>query len=209
MISIKASGSLTGTTNGMNGHHTGLSNDDSEEEYSEDEDAEEEDETFQRKVSKARAQNRVALFELFGNPDGKQRSKSARSAEVAKGKFLLFPETLQLNESDTATPTTPNYDLAVAQATENKDIQTIFFVNFPPKLSGAPQKKLIKVMESIQSWQSWSSTICEGKVQEQIDKKALPADSSAKSMMARSTYRSKVFDYLMRKSSWYVLNEMY
>ena len=64
---------------------------------------------------------------------------------------------------------------------------------------------LIDLQEQIRSWQSWSSTMCEGKVQAQIDKKTLPDDNSGEAMAKRSTYRSKVFDYIMRMSSWWVL----
>jgi hypothetical protein len=203
MISIKPS-LASESANGVNGQQNGMFNDTSNDDPAGNADKDD-DVDLANSASQARAEAESALNALFGTENGSFTPKPSRS-EIARGQFMKYPESLRLDESDSASPPAPpNYDAAVAAATENKDIQTVFFVNFPPSLQGTQQDSLKKLMESIKSWQSWSSTICEGKVQEQVDKKALPSDNSAESMMARSTYRSKVFDYIMRKSSWYVL----
>ncbi|KAK8070785.1 hypothetical protein PG997_010988 [Apiospora hydei] len=48
------------------------------------------------------------------------------------------------------------------------------------------------------TWQAWATTVVEGKVQQQVDARKLSPDS-----VACGTYRAKVFDYLMRRSTWF------
>ena len=163
-------------------------------------------------VEDAEVNTESALAKLFGSPDvGKAKnsnnnSRGARSRdEVAMGQFLDFPEPLVITEDAPATPPT-NSDLAAAtlkdQATA--DIQTVFFINFPPDFGDDDKARasLQEIDDLVKSWQSWSSVLCEGKVQDMINDTKLPGDDSAKSMSARSTYRSKVFDYLMRSATW-------
>ena len=123
------------------------------------------------------------------------------TGKVASGIALNFPETSHVAE-DAGSASVPPYDAAVAKAIDNPDIQTIFFINFPPNLAGSAKEAMKRSMGSIQSWQAWSSTICEGRVQEMVDKKALSAEKSGQ--FARGTYRTQILDYLMRRSNWYV-----
>jgi hypothetical protein len=133
-------------------------------------------------------------------------NNQAPQGEVARGTFLEFPEALRLDLEETAPAgegSPPDYDAAVTNAKENPDIDTVFFVNFlPGGLDDKARELLVDLQDQVRSWQSWSSTMCEGKVQEKINNKTLPADNSGDSMNKRSTYRSKVFDYLMRESPW-------
>ena len=135
----------------------------------------------------------------------KNDSNSPRKNK-ATGAFLTFPEALMLSEADSgeAKPDLALVDKALAKAKSDPDIDTIFFVNFPPNFQGAALKELQKIQRLIQTWQAWSSSSVEGKVQEKINNKQLPADNDGASMAARGSYRSKVFDYLMRQSTWWV-----
>jgi hypothetical protein len=166
-------------------------------------------------VRSALANEESALVDLFGSTlkNGTETAKAifpngvvpTNGTETAKGVFLNFPVPLRLDEIAPAPGTPPpNFDDAVSKAKANPDIETVFFVNFVPGgLTGDALKGLQDLQSQVRSWQAWSSTLSEGKLQEQIDKKALPADSNGPSMAARSSYRSKVFDYLMRRSTWY------
>ncbi|KAI9798155.1 MAG: hypothetical protein M1833_004904 [Piccolia ochrophora] len=154
-----------------------------------------------------------ALARLFGSSEvGKVHSGTSTGIDtrpkgrVASGSFLDYPEILEIKEDAPATAAT-NADLAAAtldkKATE--DIQTLFFINFPPNF-GKDSTALASFRELddlIKSWQSWSSALCEGKVQEMIDGGKLPNGSDAWEQSARSTYRAKVFDYLMRSATWF------
>lgn len=123
------------------------------------------------------------------------------SNNIARGRFLEQPEVHMLNRHIESVLPAPDYDKALANAKEQDDIQTVLFVDFPAAgLTGQALTDQQALMKSIQSWQSWSSVLVEGKVQQQIDAKVLPADNAIK----RGTYRTKVFDYVMRQSPWYV-----
>ena len=96
----------------------------------------------------------------------------------------------------------------VIKATVDKratdDIRTVFFLNF--LLNFAENDRVladqVETKDLIQIWQAWNSSLCEGKVQDQINNDKLPADDSAAAMSKRSTYHAKVFDYLLRQASW-------
>lgn len=112
------------------------------------------------------------------------------------------------NENAPVPPSIDDYKAAVDKAKNNPDVQTVFFVNFVPTgIESEPlaRVKLRTLQSQVESWQAWSSTICEGKVKQQMDKNDLPTDDEGDSKRKRSTYRSKVFDYVMNASTWYVL----
>ncbi|KAK8073937.1 hypothetical protein PG994_004836 [Apiospora phragmitis] len=90
-----------------------------------------------------------------------------------------------------------DFDRALARAKAEDDVQTIFFINFPLQLEGDAKKALQELMDLVQSWQAWSTTQVEGKVQQQIDAGKLQQDS-----LARGSYRANVFEYLMRQLTW-------
>ena len=117
---------------------------------------------------------------------------------------MHFAESLVLKESDhqVAAPTAAQIIDTTEKAVDHPDVQTIFFVGFPPSnLDALGTKKLKKLVDMVQSWQAWSSSICESNVQQQIDKEALSA--APEGQFARSTHRTKVFDYLFRQATWY------
>ena len=117
---------------------------------------------------------------------------------------MHFPESLQIKESDgqDAPPTTDQILEATKKAVEHPDVQTTFFVNFLPGGKHDPErtKKLNELKSLVQSWQAWSSSMCESNLQQQINKKALSAGDEGQ--FARSTYRAKVFDFLFRQATW-------
>ena len=140
---------------------------------------------------------------LFGGSLRKSsRKHGAHKKRTLTGLVLEFPERLRIPESDgpAATPTTADYQAAVQKALDQPDVQTTFFIGFHAPLTGDAQKKVKKLMDSVQSWQAWSSSLCEGKVQEQINEGKLSANPDGQ--FARSTYRAKVFDFLFRQSTW-------
>lgn len=147
----------------------------------------------------ALSESQRAIVELFGQAKENKKTNGVRKRPTATGQFLKFPESLIVPSPEADLPA-PDYDKAVANAKQQDDIQTIFFIDFPLELEGQALTDLQNLQKSVQSWQAWSSTICEGKVQQQIDAKALPGDN--KGQFARSTYRAKVFDYLFRRSTW-------
>ena len=98
-------------------------------------------------------------------------------------------------------PTVAQIMDAVKQAVDRPDVQTIFFVNFPPSyLDPVGTEDLKIVVDMMQSWQAWSSSLCEGKVQQQIGKEALPAGDDGQ--FIRSAYRVQFLDFIFRKSAW-------
>ena len=120
-----------------------------------------------------------------------------------KRSVMYFPESLMLKESDeqVAAPTAAQIVDATKKAVDHSDVQTTFFVGFPPSnLDPKGTKELAKLVDMVQSWQAWSSSICEGNVQQQINKKALSA--AGEGQYARGTYRAQVFDYLFRQATW-------
>jgi len=157
-------------------------------------------------VAGAMAGQENALMDLFGSSlNDRAKPTSVHGPEVAKGVFLNYPVPLRQEEIAAAPGAPPpNFDDAVTKAKANPDIETVFFVNFAPGgLTGDALKNLQDLQSQVRSWQAWSSTLSEGELQEQIDKKILPDDNSGPSMAKRSSYRSKVFDFLMRRSAWY------
>lgn len=144
-------------------------------------------------------ESQQALEDLFGRGEKTYKHPERPNGHLARGNFLEFPEVLVIPGPEADLPP-PDYDKAVADAKNQDDVKTIFFVNFPMELEGEELKQQQELQKSVQSWQAWSSTICEGKVQQQVDVKVLPSDKSGE--FARSTYRAKVFDYIFRKSTW-------
>jgi hypothetical protein len=154
-----------------------------------------------------------AVQRLFGDrnvgekPTGLERAPNGvpTGRGTALGQFTDYPEMLQLTEDTPAVPPS-NTDLATATASKQAqgDIQTVFFINFPPNFADddIARQNLVEIDDLVKSWQSWSSVLCEGKVQDMMNAKKLPGDDSAAAMSARSTYRSKIFDYLMRNATW-------
>lgn len=128
--------------------------------------------------------------------------KKSSSENVASGKFSHFPETLKAGSYFDSDPlhATVEYDVAVAQAKEHEDTQTIFFINCPVKLEGDAFKAQQNLQSLLHSWQAWASTTCEGKVLQQTEIGGLPSDSNGQ--VLRGAYRAKVFDYLFRSSIW-------
>ena len=134
---------------------------------------------------------------LWGRHPAMDRKK------FSKISVMYFPESLVLKESDdqVAAPTAAQIVDATKKAVDHPDVQTTFFVGFPPNnLDAKGTKELKKLTGMVQSWQAWSSSICESNVQQQIDKGALSAASEGQ--FARSTYRAQVFDYLFRQATW-------
>ena len=115
---------------------------------------------------------------------------------------MHFPDNLILTESDDyGAPTTDQIVDATKKAVDHPDVQTIFFVDFrPSSLDAEGTKELKKLVGMVQSWQAWSSSVCEGTVMQQIDRKTLP--DTVDGQFARSTYRAKVFAYLLRQATW-------
>lgn len=67
-------------------------------------------------------------------------------------------------------------DNAVSKALEQNDVQSIFFVNFSEPLEGSAVQAQQNLQSSIDSWQAWASTVCEGRVQQQVKESRLPGD---------------------------------
>ena len=131
------------------------------------------------------------------------RNSSKPGKEFKESSVFYFPDSLKLKESDSqvAAPTTNQIVDATKKAVDHPDVQTTFFIGFPPSnLDAQGTENLKKVVDMVQSWQAWSSSICEGNVQLKIDTKELSATDEGQ--FARSTHRAKVFDYLFRLSDW-------
>ena len=194
------------STTDLNGHAS--ASDNADEDNSEDRDTDEDDEdedceddhgdTESAPVSgggKSLLEKQIAS--LWG------RHQAKHGKQFNKLSVMHFPESLVLKESDdpVAAPTTAQIVDATKKAVENPDVQTTFFVGLTPSnLDAQGTKELKKLVGMVQSWQAWSSSICESNVQQQIDKKALSA--AAEGQFARSTYRAQVFDFLFRQATW-------
>lgn len=182
--------------------------DESDEDNSEDRDTDEDDEDENSedghgdKESAPVSGGRKSLLEKqIDNPWGRHRAKHRK--QFNKLSVMHFPESLALKESDdqVAAPTVAQIVDATQKAVEHPDVQTIFFVGLTPSdLDAQGKKNLGKLVGMVQSWQAWSSSVCEGNVQQQIDKNILPA--APEGQFARSTYRAKVFDYLFKQATW-------
>ena len=97
---------------------------------------------------------------------------------LASGILTQLSEKLILGGTESGTELPPvDYDKAAKNAKEQDDVQTLFFVKFPVELQGQALRDQQDLLSSVQLWQAWSSTICEGAVQKQVDAKVLPADS--------------------------------
>lgn len=142
------------------------------------------------------------LDDFFGRPIKVKHVKSSDlNSKTLKGVVLQYPERLRLTPDSRKPPPSTDEILDAAQnAKDNPDVQTLFFANFPPNFGGAAQKELVKLMESVQAWQAWTSSLCEGTVQRKIDEGELP--STSEGQFARSKYRAQVFDALFRKATW-------
>lgn len=136
------------------------------------------------------------IDQLFGRRSGKQ-------GKLFKGKSVLhFPASLVLKKAgNVAAPTAEQLVDATKKAVDHPDVQTTFFIGFPPgNLDAKGTEQLKETVGLVQSWQAWSSSVCEGNVQQKIDSKELSANDDGQ--FARSTHRAKVFDYLFRQSTW-------
>ena len=116
---------------------------------------------------------------------------------------MHYPKSLVIKYSDEEAtgPTVAQMIDASQKAIDHPDVQTIFFVGFTPSnLDEQGKRELQKVMNMVQSWQAWTSAVCEGKVQLQIEKKELSGADDGQ--FARSTYRTQIFDYILRHAPW-------
>ena len=135
---------------------------------------------------------------LFGHHNDMEKSTQFKKLSV-----MHFPESLVLKEShdQVDAPTAAQIVDATKKAVDHPDVQTTFFISFhPSNLDAQGTKELEKLVGMVQSWQAWSSSICELQLQDHIDKKQLSA--AAEGQFARSTYRAKVFYYLFREAPW-------
>ena len=99
-----------------------------------------------------------SLWERHPENHGKQFNKLS---------VMHFPESLVLKESDdqVAAPTAAKIVDATKKAVDHPDVQTTFFIGFPPSnLDAQGTKALKKLVGMVQSWQAWSSSVCEGNV---------------------------------------------
>jgi hypothetical protein len=94
-------------------------------------------------------------------------------------------------------------DAAVKRSKEDTDIQTTFFINFQPEgLEGQALGELKEVISNVKLWQSWASSLAALKTQEKIVSGTLSNTTDGRSIAMRSTYNSKVIEFLMRQSTW-------
>ncbi|KAK8109481.1 hypothetical protein PG999_007618 [Apiospora kogelbergensis] len=122
------------------------------------------------------------------------------SRSTAEGVFTRYPESLELDSHKESGPSpTPDLPRAVKIAKAQDDIQNIFFVNFPAELQGASLDEQKAIMDMVQSWQGWATTHVGGKVQQMAD-----AGQVARIANVQGSYRAQIFDYLMRKATWFV-----
>ena len=130
-----------------------------------------------------------------------RRPKKQRTT-FNKPSVMHFPESLSLNQPDHQRPPTADQLIDLAKkAVDFPDVQTTFFVNFSPgNLDAKGTETMKQVTDMIQAWQAWSSSVCEGNLQQQIDNSRISAAEDGQ--FVRSTYRAKVLDYLFRQSPW-------
>ena len=164
-----------------------------------DEDKDDEDDHGDKETTPVSGGGKSVLEKQIDSLWGRHQAEHGK--QFNKPSLMYFPESLVLKESNDPAPTAAQIVDATKKAVDNPDVQTTFFIGFPPtNLDAQGTEKLKNVVGMVQSWQAWSSSVTEGNVQQQIDKKALSAADEASS--ARSTYRAKVFDYLFRQSTW-------
>lgn len=85
---------------------------------------------------------------------------------------------------------------------DNKEMPSVWFVNFPDKPAAAQQEKLRKYMQSIQDYRCWASLIWWRTVYSQPN---IAQDGSPEAIAARSAYCAKVAVTHMKKTPWYVI----
>ena len=195
-----------GSTTDLTGHASASdSSDDDNSEDSDtdddDEDDDSEDDHSYEESAPVSGVGRSLLEKQINSLWGRHPAKHGK--QFNKESVMHFPESLVLKESDdqVAAPTAEQIVDATKKAVDHPDVQTTFFIGFPPdNLDSQGTKELKKIVGMVQSWQAWSSSICEGNVQQQIDKKVLSAKDE--DQYARSTYRAQVFDYLFRQATW-------
>lgn len=152
--------------------------------------------------------------EIIVQPVSKHSAKIADTvlslpkSKVVVGPFTHYPERLWLDApEDDETPGIPEkplneiMDRAITQA----DQTSVFRIHFPTTvmLSGEGRAAYRKVKEQVDSWNAWSTSVCERQVQRKIDRKELPHEDEG--AFVRSSYRALVFDYLFRQSTWCVV----
>lgn len=194
------------STTDLTGHVS--ASDESDEDNSEDRDTDEdyedensEDDYGDKERAPVSGGGKSLLEKQIDSLWGRHRAKHRK--QFNKLSVMHFPESLVLKESDdqVAAPTAAQIVDATKKAVEHPDVQTTFFVGLiPSNLDAKATKELRKVVGMVQSWQAWSSSVCEGNVQQQIDKNVLSA--APEGQFARSTYRAKVFDYLFKQATW-------
>ena len=190
---------LTGHASASDKSDEGNSEDDDTDDDDEDEDSE--DDHGDKESASLSGGGKSLLEKQMDSLWG--RHPATHGKYFKKLSVMHFPESLVLKESDdqVPAPTAAQIVDATQKAVDHPDVQTTFFIGFPPSnLDAQGTKALKKLVGMVQSWQAWSSSICEGNVQQQIDKKALSAADEGQ--FARSTYRAKVFDYLFRQATW-------
>ena len=194
------------STTDLNGHASAsdTADEDNSEDRDTDEDKEDEDSVDDhgdKESAPVSGDGKSLLEKQIDSLWGRHPAKHGK--EFNKPSVMHFPESLVLKESDNkvTAPTADQIVDATKKAVDHPDVQTTFFIGFPPsKLDAQGEKKLKKMVGMVQSWQAWSSSVCEGNVQQQIDKKELSAADEGQ--FARSSYRAKVFNYLFSQATW-------
>ena len=130
------------------------------------------------------------------------RRPKKQGKEFNKPSVMHFPESLTLSQPDHQhPPTTAQIIDLVKKAVDHPDVQTTFFINFSPgNLDARGTEALKRTIDMTQVWQAWSSSVCEGNLQQQIDNRRISATEDGQ--FVRSTHRAKVLDYLFRQSPW-------
>lgn len=85
---------------------------------------------------------------------------------------------------------------AVKQALSDNDVQTVFFVNQISKDQSE------RTLSNLNASNYQSSTRVEATVYDKVKKGELPKDTSLESGFTRSSYRARVFDFLIQSTPW-------
>ena len=152
--------------------------------------------------------NSLFGFETSGKWSDNQPSDLDQK-EIANGVITKYPDLLQVSElAPISHLGTSNIVNAVDHKQATDDIQTVFFLNFHPAITGDDEAvaDLEKIKGLLQSWQAWISARCEVTVQNQINLNRLPGDESVVAMSERSSYRAKVFEYAFKNATWSVVS---
>ncbi|KAG8528557.1 uncharacterized protein KY384_006729 [Bacidia gigantensis] len=127
-------------------------------------------------------------FWRFRKHDASLSKDKHTVGKTFSGKLLDFPIPYKV--------TAPGESLTneeIVEATHNprakEDIETIHFINFPDDFSQNPEARatLVHTQELVESWQAWTSSLCEGKVQEIINGGHLSDKDTFAAMSERET----------------------